>query len=214
MKRLTLLPAIAIMLTGCLTGNEPPAEAPALPEVLGCSASGPIACTVAPLAELSMEACQQLRACLADQSPGVETHVTYCEPPSLLGNVPENQTAIQAIATLDVELKQDGPDLNAVYLLVKGKHGWCPAAELLEPIWQHGGYCESLIGYTWSDATKSTIAGFDIHAERICRMPLDAEEVETGESDVAAHDCTKVSYAISGVVEQNRTESAGACVSD
>lgn len=112
---------------------------------------------------------------------------------------------------MGVELELDGPPSNAVYLFVQDGRGWCPAAELLEPLWQHGGYCLSAIELRWSDSATASRGGMAIRAERVCHMPLDGEEFEAGVSDVAEHECVETRYALAGRGIELLSRSDGEC---
>lgn len=185
-------------------------------EHVDCAKAGPLSCTVAPISNLDSEACVQLQSCLMDRvlpNGQTVTQFTSCDPPSAIVKAPSADTPIKALATIGVELELDGPPSNAVFVLAQDEYGWCPAAVLLEPLWQHGGYCESVIEYKWPKDSEKNDMHVMIQAERVCHMPLDAAELETGVSDVAEHECVKVHYEIrDGSLHQlSASQADGAC---
>jgi hypothetical protein len=82
--------------------------------------------------------------------------------------------------------------------MVRFEAGWCPVDVLLEPSWNHGGYCESDIRLHWEDKVSDPQVLLDTISERICHMPLDQEEIAAGESDVAMSECRHLRYLMQG----------------
>jgi hypothetical protein len=154
------------------------------------------------------KACAQLRECLAGAPRGKEEvlEVTSCGTPSALASVGAEAKSIQALAVIPVDVQQGIAPSHAAYLLAKDARGWCPSAQLLEPLWRHGGRCETAVRIVAKGAHAA------VTAERICRMPLDRSERESGVSDVAEHECVDVGYALAGgIKETSRRRSEGAC---
>lgn len=215
-----ILIAILVVFIGCgAYGNSsvrPDSAEGSSAERVDCTKAGPLACAVAPIGNLNGDACIQLQSCLMDRAlPDGQTvtQFTSCAPPTSIVKAPSADAPIKALATMGVELESDGPPSNAVFVLVQDEYGWCPAAVLLEPLWQHGGYCESAVEYRWPKTVEKNDAYVTIQAERVCHMPLDAAELETGVSDVAEHECVTARYEIrDGSLHQLSVSQAdGAC---
>ena len=64
--------------------------------------------------------------------------------------------------------------------------------ELLEPRWNHGGYCDESFAFAFSGGGRER--ELKVRSERTCHRPLDQEELEVGESDVACTECQQARY--------------------
>lgn len=218
--KLVISLAVAILLIGCTPQDAAKAEADRASTVVGnagsCLHAGPLACPVEPLTDPSPRAaCDQLRACLAGRAAGDAATIELigCEPPASPVPAPTGTGAVLAVETMAVESESDGPPDHAVYLLVQDDRGWCPAAELLGPVWQHGGHCETSIDLQWAAAATELGTSLTVRAERLCHMPLDQSEFEAGESDVVEHACVEARYVVveNGLDERTRATTEGTC---
>lgn len=173
-----------------------------------CTASGTLACRLAPVESLD-GACAQLRECLSgtprDKDDALQ--VTSCNPPTAQAALAPTAAPIEALAVISADVQQGIAPSHAAYVFAKDARGWCPSVELLEPLWRHGGSCETIV------RVGADGAGAAVRAERICRMPLDRGEREAGVSDVAEHECVEARYALAGgtLKQASRQRSEGAC---
>jgi hypothetical protein len=177
-----------------------------------CAGSGPLACTVAPTSDLAVGACEQLRKCMTGRAIDDATvgQIRRCEAPGFLA-LP---SGAHLIAVVSIEVEIEGPPSHASYLFVRGEQGWCPAATVLEPLWQHGGTCEADIEASGVDSEhRSPAGGLLLRAERICRIPLDQAEMSTGESSVVEHECvtSKFDWNNGGLKLRSANRSDGKC---
>jgi hypothetical protein len=106
-----------------------------------------------------------------------------------------------------VDLQQGSTPSHAAYVLAKDARGWCPSVDLVEPLWRHGGQCETTV------RIGSEASGAAVRAERTCHMPLDHSERDAGASDVAERECVDAHYALSGGTfkQSSLQRSEGAC---
>ena len=119
-------------------------------------------------------------------------------------------------AAVATRLDVDGPPSHGAYLFAHFDEGWCPVDVLLEPAWNHGGYCETQFLLRWERARTESQVELNVLSERICRMPLDQEEIAAGESDIAMSECWHVRYGLTGNVltKQSAFESEKPCQPD
>jgi hypothetical protein len=181
-----------------------------------CAMMGPLACPVDPIKNLDSNACNQLRSCLEKRlwaDGRALTQLSHCDDPVNMGDPFFKDGQIKTLATMNVELELNGPPSHALYLFLKNDRGWCPVAELLEPLWQHGGYCESDVQFKSLDDMQASGGGMILSVERICHMPLDSEEIESGVSDIAEHECVENVYAFSGagILQLSSSRKDGGC---
>lgn len=206
------LAAFLFALAACGDGRKSAAETakpgaaqPAAPRQ--CTAAGPLACQLAPVDSLD-GACAQLRECLSGSVRDKDNplQITSCNPPSAQAQLAA-AAPVEALAVIAVDLQQGGTPSHAAYVFAKDARGWCPSFELLEPLWRHGGQCET----TARIGPES--GGAAVRAERVCRVPLDRGERDTGASDVAEQECVEARYALAGgaVKQASRQRSEGAC---
>ena len=178
----------------------------------GCAQVGPLTCELPPLQDLSAEACAMLRSCLEGRQFGDQLieQVIDCDTPVL--SAASGQGMAAAVAA---QLQVDGPPSYGAYLFIHLQQGWCPADILLEPAWDHGGYCESQHAFRWEAGATDSGAELHVVSERICHMPLDQEEIAAGESDIAMSECRRTQYGLAGnlvtIISQFDTE--GPCQS-
>ena len=66
----------------------------------------------------------------------------------------------------------------------------------MKPTWNHGGYCESRFELSWERGRIGSEVVLHAVSERICHMPLDQEEIATGQSDIAMTECRQVRYGL------------------
>jgi hypothetical protein len=216
---LTVLPTLALLvpmifaLAGCGDGQTAAEAAkPRAAQPGGstgqCTAAGPLACRLAPVESLE-GACAQLRECLSNAAPDAKgaLQITSCDAPSAQTSLPAAAAPLEALAVITVDLDHGIAPSHAAYVFAKDARGWCPSVELLEPLWRHGGHCQTNV------RLGTDGAGAAVRAERICRMPLDREERARGVSDVAEHECVETRYAVAGgsVKQLSRQRSDGAC---
>src|SRR5580765_4032816 len=173
-----------------------------------CTAAGPLACQLAPVDSLA-GACAQLRECLSGSPRDKDNplQITSCNPPSAQAALAASAAPVEALAVIAVDLQQGSTPSHAAYVLAKDARGWCPSVELLEPLWRHGGQCETTV------RIGADAAGAAVRAERTCHMPLDRSERDAGASDVAERECVEAHYALSGgaLKQSSRERSEGAC---
>jgi hypothetical protein len=201
-----VLLSLLLALSGC-GERQKTAEAPK-PPAPQCEAAGALACRIAPVDSLE-GACAQLRECLSsiprDKADALQ--ITSCNAPSVQTPLAASAAPIEALAVISVDLEQGAAPSHAAYLFAKDTRGWCPAVELLEPLWRHGGSCETVV------RVGADSAGAAVRAERTCRMPLDRSQRDAGASDVAERECIEARYALSGgaLRQASRQRSEGAC---
>ena len=209
MRNLALL-ALLLALPACdrqkTAAPEPAAaQTAAAPQ---CSAAGALACPIAPVDSLE-GACAQLRDCLSSipRDKGDTLQITSCNAPSVQTPLGATAAPIEALAVITVDVQQGVAPSHAAYVFAKDARGWCPSVELLEPLWRHGGSCETVV------RMGAEGAGAAVRAERTCRMPLDRSERDAGASDVAERECVEARYALSGgaLKQESRRRSDGAC---
>jgi hypothetical protein len=209
MRKLALLAAL-LALPACgdrqkTAATEAAASQTAAPQ---CSAAGALACRIAPVDSLE-GACAQLRDCLSSipHEKGDALQITSCNAPSVQTPLGATAAPIEALAVITVDVQQGAAPSHAAYVFAKDARGWCPSVELLEPLWRHGGSCETIV------RVGAEGAGAAVRAERTCRMPLDRSERDAGASDVAERECVEARYALSGgaLKQESRRRSDGAC---
>jgi len=173
-----------------------------------CSADGALACRIAPVESLE-GACAQLRECLSSipRDKGDALQITSCNAPSAQTPLAASAAPIEALAVIAVDVQQGVAPSHAAYVFAKDARGWCPSLELLEPLWRHGGSCETIV------RMGADGAGAAVRAERTCRVPLDRSARDAGASDVAERECVEARYALSGgaLKQASRQRSEGAC---
>jgi hypothetical protein len=183
-------------------------QAPQVAAVAQCTAAGALACRLPPVESLE-GACAQLRECLSKMPRDKDDtlQITSCDAPSAQISMPGSAAPLEALAVITADVQHGIAPSHAGYVFAKGPGGWCPSVELLEPLWRHGGRCETNVRLG-PDGT-----GAAVRAERICRMPLDQEERGRGVSDVAEHECVEAQYAFTGGVlkQLSRQRAEGAC---
>jgi hypothetical protein len=210
MRTLALL-ALLALLPACgerqKTAAAPGPDA-ARPAPAQCSAAGALACPIAPVDSLD-GACAQLRECLASipRAKDDALQITSCNAPSVQTALAATAAPVEALAVIAVDVQQGVAPSHAAYVFAKDARGWCPSVELLEPLWRHGGSCETTV------RVGTQGAGAAVRAERTCRMPLDRSERDAGASDVAERECVEAHYALSGgaLKQESRRRSDGAC---
>lgn len=209
--------SLAIFTPGCYDAEQPriaDAAAVSMPQAAsrGCDRISQPVCEVDPVGDLQAGACDQLLACLGEGitaerplSPAIS-----CDQPVL----PAKPGPLE-VAAVAFSADFDGVPSQAAYLFVRGEDGWCPAHELLEPQWNHGGYCTSEFAFHWTE-TRAGDSGprLDVRSDRVCHMPLDQEEVEAGESDVASQGCAVSAFEVenSTLIAAGRAEFDRPCV--
>jgi hypothetical protein len=201
--RLLALLALCLAVSACGERKKAAEAAPAQ-----CAAAGALACRIAPVESLE-GACAQLRECLSSipREKGEALQITSCNAPSAQTPLAASAAPIEALAVISVDIEQGAAPSHAAYVFAKDARGWCPAVELLEPLWRHGGTCETVV------RVGADGAGAAVRAERTCRMPLDRSQRDAGASDVAERECVEARYALSeGALKQSsRRRSEGAC---
>jgi hypothetical protein len=178
------------------------------PAARQCAAAGALACRIAPVESLE-GACAQLRDCLSSipREKGDALQITSCNAPSVQTPLAATAAPLEALAVISVEVQQGVAPSHAAYVFAKDANGWCPSVELLEPLWRHGGSCETIV------RVGAEGTGAAVRAERTCRMPLDRSQRDAGASDVAERECVEAHYALSGgaIKQSSRQRSEGAC---
>jgi hypothetical protein len=206
MRYLTLL-AMALTLVAC-GDREKSAHNSRPPTPAQCSAAGALACPIAPVESLQ-GACAQLRECLSSIPRGKEDalQITSCDAPTVQTRLASTAAPIEALAVITVDVQQGTAPSHAAYVFSKDSRGWCPSVELLEPLWRHGGQCETTV------QVGADTVGAAVRAERTCRIPLDRSQRDVGASDVAERECVQARYALSqgALKEASRQRSEGAC---
>lgn len=201
--RLLALLALCLAVSACGERSKTAEAAPAQ-----CAAAGALACRIAPVESLE-GACAQLRDCLSSipREKDDALQITSCNAPSVQTPLAASAAPIEALAVITVDVEQGVGPSHAAYVFAKDARGWCPAVELLEPLWRHGGTCETVV------RVGAEGAGAAVRAERTCRMPLDRSQRDAGASDVAERECVEARYALSeGALKQSsRSRSEGAC---
>ena len=211
MRKLALL-VLVLAISACgERQKEAEAGKQAAPEPPGpkqCAAAGALACPIAPVESLE-GACAQLRDCLSSipREKGDALQITSCNAPSVQTPLASAAAPLEALAVISVEVQQGVAPSHATYLFAKDASGWCPSVELLEPLWRHGGSCETIV------RVGAEGTGAAVRAERTCRMPLDRSQRDAGASDVAERECVEARYALSGgaLRQSSRQRSEGAC---
>ncbi len=171
----------------------------------GCLRRGPLACDVMPFEEIEAGACVGLRNCLEGRKFGDQTveQVVMCAAP-----VVSAASRFGPVAAVATELAVDGPPSHAAYLFAKFPGGWCPVDQLLEPAWNHGGYCETRFQFKWEAGSTADEATLSVRSERICHRPLDQAEIAAGESDIAMSECRQARYRAGKKELQKLSESS------
>ena len=209
MRNLALL-ALLLALAACdrqkTAETEPAASTTtAAPQ---CSTVGALACPIAPVDSLE-GACAQLRDCLSSipREKDDALQITSCNAPSVQTPLGAKAAPLEALAVITVEVQQGVAPSHAAYVFAKDARGWCPSVELLEPLWRHGGACETIV------RVGTEGAGAAVRAERTCRTPLDRSARDAGASDVTERECVEARYALSGgaLKQESRRRSDGAC---
>jgi hypothetical protein len=144
-----------------------------------------------PFEEVETGACASLRKCLEGRKLGDQNveQVVMCAAPEVSA-----ASRFGPVAAVAAELAVDGPPSHAAYLFAKFPGGWCPVDQLLEPTWNHGGYCETRFQFKWETGSSAEEATLSVRSERICRRPLDQAEIAAGESDIAMSECRQARY--------------------
>lgn len=189
---------LAVSLTsGCngTDGSSPQPVEPsaALTSTEDCTGVASLHCDTRPIQDLA-QGCEQLRSCLGEVittdrplSPAIS-----CDPPQL----PIKPGPLE-VAVLAVDADFEGVPSHAAYLLIRGEGGWCPGHELLEPSWSHGGYCDSEFEFHWATPREGDSSPrLDVRSDSVCHMPLDQEELEAGESDIASQSCVISAFEV------------------
>jgi hypothetical protein len=203
-----LLAVLALCLAVSACGERKKTAEASNPPAPQCAAAGALACRIAPVESLE-GACAQLRDCLSSipREKGDALQITSCNAPSVQTPLAASAAPIEALAVISVDIEQGVAPSHAAYVFAKDARGWCPAVELLEPLWRHGGTCETVV------RVGAEGSGAAVRAERTCRMPLDRSQRDAGASDVAERECVEARYALSeGALKQSsRSRSEGAC---
>lgn len=177
-----------------------------------CARVGPLSCEVPPFQDRSTEACAHLRSCIEGRRFGDQLveQLLACDTPVLSAT-----SDLGMAAAVSTQLNVGGPPSHGAYLFVHLQGGWCPADILLEPTWNHGGYCESDYELRWESGRVDSGVELHVISERICHMPLDQEEIAAGESDIAMSECRHIRYGISGTLltKISEFETEGSCKS-
>jgi hypothetical protein len=174
-----------------------------------CVGVGATYCDIAPVDDLAERACAHLRWVLEGRQIGDQMirQVVACETPVVSTS---SRFAAAAIAT---RLDSDGPPLHGAFLFVRFEKGWYLVDHLLDPAWNHGGYCRTRFELQWGEKSNKSKVNLDALSERICHMPLDQKEIAAGESDIATSECRKAQYELTArkVIKLSKTESDGPC---
>jgi hypothetical protein len=193
-----LLVFIGILLVGCTAAQSSSPGSSQIEsisdnKIYSCEQSGQLACNVPPMRDISSGSCAQLQNCIEGRkfSDVLVEKVEDCDPPVIAQG--DKSIAVAAVA---VQLAVDGPPSHAAYLFVNIDNNWCPADQLLDPVWNHGGYCETQFQFQWETGASGDEMLLIVMSERICHMPLDQDEIAAGESDVAMNECVNVRYRV------------------
>lgn len=213
--RTWLLGFAGLLLVACVSGESAfsgssPEDSAQSNQTVGCEHSGALACSVPPLRDIATGVCAYLRSCIEGRKFGdvLVEKVEDCEPPVIAA-----AHEFGSVAAVAARLAVDGPPSHGAYLFVHFKNGWCPADQLLEPVWNHGGYCEAQFRFRWKAGTTANEILLLVMSERICHMPLDQDEIAAGESDVAMSECLNARYRVveNGLRKLSETASDGPC---
>lgn len=187
-----------------------------------CSRAGPLACAIAPIANVDSGSCAALTRCLAGRDtgefgPGRIEAAVACEAP-VFAPSPDPESDAGAVgglraAAVAAPLEVDGPPAHGAWLFVTANGGWCPADELAAPTWNHGGYCEMRFDMSWQTADGDGGPLLVTSAERTCHIALDQQELAAGESDVALVECRRTTHRFDNgaLVRVSQIDSDGSC---
>jgi len=161
--------------------------------VVYCAKNSVFPGIVQPFQDLATEACSHLRNYLeGTRIDGLLVEqVLDCDTP-ILSPVSKYGSAASIVTRVNI----DGLPSHGSYLFIRFEQGWCPSDQLLEPTWNHGGYCETQFQLRWNPGRNDSFRELHVLSERICHMPLDQEEIAANESDIAMIECQHDRYLL------------------
>lgn len=192
-----VLALVSLLLGGCSQDSGKAAgRAQGTPEVepaAGCTESNFLSCNFEPFPDIVAGGCDQLKRNLAGRRVNGETvaGVNSCSSPVL--SDPIGDVTAAAVAA---ELEVDGPPSHAAFLFLRSDEGWRLMDPLLDVSWTHGGHCDARFQFRWEAKDAGFEAILDSQSERICRMPLDQDELAAGEPDIASVECKHARYGL------------------
>ena len=174
-----------------------PQMRPVAGEATVCDAKSQPYCDIAPITDLVVDACSNLKAHLTGRQVGDEriVRVESCEAPVL-----SVSSVLGAAAGVATRLAVDGPSAHGAFLFVRFGQQWRVVDHLLSPTWDHGGYCKTRFNLRWEASPAMADPILNAISERTCHIPLDQSEMTSKESDIAEQECRHARYALHGDV--------------
>jgi hypothetical protein len=140
--------------------------------------------------KLSESTCRSLRPCPNSDKlskPFANVSIQGCETPLPIPPNSRSSLNVNGYAVLEADVIFDEVKGHSAFLISGRGDAVCIAMEILPSTWKHGGYCKSEFASHWGGT--GGITQLSIRSQRICKRPLDQNELTAGESPVASTEC-------------------------